>query len=97
MPFVDVHPDVHVDVRPYVRVHIHPHMIADGGSYSSSSPDPHYLDNLQAAGLRNLSADEVIELRSMDIDGAYIRELSEAGYSGLSVRELDGAKVDERR
>ena len=47
-----------------------------------------YLDELAAAGLTSLSADEVVQLKSVGVNGAYIRSMRDAGFANLSPRQL---------
>ncbi|MFY9663155.1 MAG: M56 family metallopeptidase [Candidatus Cybelea sp.] len=71
---------------------------ASGTSSSSSSgaastskslvADEGYLDDLAALGYKNLTIDEVIELKSLGVDREYIEGLERAGYKNLTPREL---------
>jgi beta-lactamase regulating signal transducer with metallopeptidase domain len=71
---------------------------SDSGSGSSSSSsastskplvaDESYLDDLAALGYKNLTIDEVIELKSVGVDREYIESLRGAGYKNLTPREL---------
>jgi beta-lactamase regulating signal transducer with metallopeptidase domain len=54
--------------------------------------DESYIDDLAAAGYKNLSPDDLIALKSLGIDGAYIRELQNAGLPHPSVHDLLGLK-----
>lgn len=47
-----------------------------------------YIDDLAAAGYRNLSLDELIRLKSLGINGQYIRDLEAAGLAHPSVDDL---------
>lgn len=49
---------------------------------------PAYIDELASAGYTNLTADQLIELKSLDITGDYIRGVEEAGFPHPTVREL---------
>jgi beta-lactamase regulating signal transducer with metallopeptidase domain len=50
--------------------------------------DEGYLDDLAALGYKNLTIDEVIELKSLGVDREYIESLERAGYKNLTPREL---------
>ena len=50
--------------------------------------DTGYLDELREAGLTNLDADTVIQLKSVGVTGDYIRQMRAAGIGQLSAREL---------
>jgi beta-lactamase regulating signal transducer with metallopeptidase domain len=64
-----------------------------------------YIDDLAAAGYKNLSPDDLIALKSVGVDGAYIRSLQNAGLTHLTVRDLislkslgvDGAYIAQMR
>lgn len=61
------------------------------GSASTSKSlvaDESYLDDLAAAGYRNLTVNEVIELKSVGVNREYIESLQRAGYTNLTPREL---------
>ena len=69
--------------------------ISTSGSNSASASasksvvaDENYLDDLAAVGYRNLTIDEVIELKSVGVDREYIESLQRAGYTNLTPREL---------
>lgn len=47
-----------------------------------------YLDELADAGLKNLSADDVIELKSVGVNADFIKQMRQAGLSDLSARML---------
>lgn len=51
-----------------------------------------YIDGLASAGLRNLSADELVSLKVQDVTPAYVRAIHELGLNP-SVDELVGMKV----
>ena len=67
--------------------------------------DASYLDDLAAAGYKNLSPDDVIALKSVGVTGQYIHDLQNAGLKNLSARDLvslkslgvDGAWVAQMR
>jgi beta-lactamase regulating signal transducer with metallopeptidase domain len=59
---------------------------ADGSG--ATVADASYLDDLAAAGYKNLTPDQVIELKSLGVDGKYIDDLRSAGLKNLSPREL---------
>ncbi|MGB6987498.1 MAG: M56 family metallopeptidase, partial [Candidatus Aquilonibacter sp.] len=67
--------------------------------------DESFIDDLAAAGYRNLSPDDLIALKSVGVTGQYIRELQNAGLKNLSPRELvslkslgvDGAWIAQMR
>lgn len=54
-----------------------------------------YLDELAALGYKNLTIDEVIELKSLGVDREYIESLQRAGYRNLTARELAALKSVE--
>ena len=54
--------------------------------------DVGYIDDLAAAGYKNLTPEELISLKSVGVDGTYIRELRSAGLDHPSVRDLIGLK-----
>jgi beta-lactamase regulating signal transducer with metallopeptidase domain len=54
------------------------------GQETSSSA---WLDGIEAEGLRNLSVDDVIRLKGIGVDAAYIRALRSAGFE-LNVEDL---------
>jgi hypothetical protein len=61
------------------------------GSGSTSTTlvaDENYLDDLAALGYKNLTVDEVIELKSVGVDREYIESLQRAGYKNLTPHEL---------
>ena len=60
----------------------------DKDSSRQVADDPSYLDELAAAGYKNLTVDEIIELKSVGVDGAYIRGLATAGFKNLTTHEL---------
>ncbi len=53
---------------------------------------PSYIDSLAAAGLTNLSVDELIALKTQGVTADYVREMKAAGFDA-SVHELIGLKV----
>ena len=55
--------------------------------------DASYLDDLAAAGYKNLSPVDVIGLKSMGVTGQYIRELQNAGLKNLTVHDLESLKA----
>ncbi len=64
---------------------------------TASPPGGTYLDELSAAGYSNLSATEVIELKSLGVDGNYIREMRSLGLKDLTpsgLAELKSLGVD---
>ena len=77
-PAPHMHAHVHVPEPP--AVHDAPHM--------APPADPGYLDELQAAGYTNLSADEVIKMRATGVDARYIGDLAAAGFPHLSPDQL---------
>jgi beta-lactamase regulating signal transducer with metallopeptidase domain len=65
--------------------------VTDSSSASTSKSlvaSESYLDDLAAVGYRNLTIDEVIELKSVGVDREYIESLDRAGYRNLTPREL---------
>jgi len=61
---------------------------ADPDMRSKMLADAGYLDELAAAGYKNLTVDEVIELKSLGVDRAYIQDLHRSGYKDLTPRDL---------
>lgn len=67
--------------------------------------DASYLDDLAAAGYKNLTPEDVIALKSVGVTGQYIRDLQSAGLKNLRARDLislkslgvDGAWVAQMR
>ncbi|MFZ0033255.1 MAG: M56 family metallopeptidase [Candidatus Cybelea sp.] len=59
-----------------------------GSASKSLVADASYLDDLAALGYRNLTINEVIELKSVGVDREYIESLERAGYKNLTPREL---------
>jgi beta-lactamase regulating signal transducer with metallopeptidase domain len=54
-----------------------------------------YIDQLAAAGYRNLSVEQLIALRNQGVTPEYIRGLAAAGYKNLSVDDLVGMAVQD--
>lgn len=71
-----VEPHVHVNVHVHPEVNLH------------DNADPHYLDELQAAGYSGLSAHDVLQMRATGVDARYINELAAAGFAHLSPHQL---------
>ena len=51
-----------------------------------------YIDSLEAAGLKNLTVDELIELKVQGVTGDYVKQMKAAGFDA-SVHDLLGFKV----
>jgi beta-lactamase regulating signal transducer with metallopeptidase domain len=51
-----------------------------------------YIDSLESAGLKNLTVDELIELKVQGVTADYVRQIKAAGFDA-SVHELLGLKV----
>ncbi len=54
--------------------------------------DASYLNDLAAAGYKNLTPEDVISLKSVGVTGQYIRDLQNAGLKNLSARDLISLK-----
>jgi beta-lactamase regulating signal transducer with metallopeptidase domain len=61
---------------------------AMASSQSRMVADAGYLDDLAAMGFKNLSVDEVIQMRSVGVDRAYVEGLRNAGFKNLTPRDL---------
>ena len=61
---------------------------ADSSAPSASS----YIDGLRAAGLKDLTVDQLIELKVQDVTPAYVRDMRAAGFDP-TVHELVAMKV----
>jgi beta-lactamase regulating signal transducer with metallopeptidase domain len=78
---------------------------APGTSAPKVVADASYIDDLAAAGYKNLSPDDLIALKSVGVDGAYIRGLQNAGLPHPTVHDLlslkslgvDGAYISQMR
>jgi bla regulator protein blaR1 len=62
-------------------------LLADPQKEEESKNAPAWLDSIEAEGYRNLSVDDVIRLKGIGVDAAYIRGLRAAGFE-LSVDDL---------
>jgi len=62
-------------------------LLADPQKAEDSQAGPAWLDSIEAEGYHNLSVDDVIRLKGIGIDAAYIRGLRGAGFE-LSVDDL---------
>jgi beta-lactamase regulating signal transducer with metallopeptidase domain len=60
---------------------------------SSSVEGGSYIGGLQAAGLKDLTVDEIIALKIHGVTPEYIRELSAAGFPNLRVQDYLTARV----
>ena len=58
----------------------------------AAEPDESYIDSLKAVGLENLSADELISLKTQGVTADYVRRLQAEGLKP-NVDELIGMKV----
>jgi beta-lactamase regulating signal transducer with metallopeptidase domain len=54
--------------------------------------DASYIDDLAAAGYKNLTPEQLVALKSLGVDGAYIRALQNAGLKNLTVFDLESLK-----
>src|SRR6267143_7259447 len=50
--------------------------------------DPEFIESLDSAGYKNLSAVELVRLRDHGVDGGYIADMKEAGYAPSNAEEL---------
>jgi hypothetical protein len=62
-------------------------LLADPQKDDESKTEPSWLDSIEAEGYHNLSVDDVIRLKGIGVDAAYIRGLRAAGFE-LSVDDL---------
>jgi hypothetical protein len=62
-------------------------LLADPQKAEDSLAGPAWLDGIEAEGYRNLGVDDVIRLKGIGVDAAYIRGLRSAGFE-LSVDDL---------
>lgn len=85
------------DSYSITRSYVASDSVSDSTTAPSSGPtstskalvaDENYLDDLAALGYKNLTIEEVIELKSVGVDRAYIESLQRAGYQNLTPREL---------
>lgn len=54
--------------------------------------DASYIDDLAAAGYKNLTPEDLIGLKSLGVTGQYIRDLQSAGLKNLTVHDLESLK-----
>lgn len=52
-----------------------------------------FIDEMAAAGLTNLSIDQLIKLKTHGVTGAFVKSLRALGYSNLSVDELAKLRI----
>ena len=52
-----------------------------------------YIDQMAAAGFKNLTIDQLIELRQRGVTPEFAKSMKEAGYDDLSVRDLVNLKI----
>ena len=83
-PTVKVKPVVTVKPAQLHAVNV-PVIVADNGG---NDPKPDYIQELADAGYSGLSLDELIQLRSVGVDGTYIRAIEAAGFPHPSTRDL---------
>jgi hypothetical protein len=62
-------------------------LLADPQKQEGSKASSTWLDEIEAEGYRNLTVDDLIRLKGIDVDAAYIRGLRTAGFE-LSVNDL---------
>ena len=62
-------------------------LLSDPLKQEETKPSTAWLDGIEAEGYRNLTVDDVVRLKGIDIDAAYIRGLRTAGFE-LSVDDL---------
>jgi beta-lactamase regulating signal transducer with metallopeptidase domain len=62
-------------------------LLADPQKEEESKTGPSWLDSIEAEGYHNLSVDDVIRLKGIGVDAAYIRGLRAAGFE-LSMDDL---------
>ena len=58
-----------------------------------NQPASDYIDQMAAAGYKNLSIDQLIELKMQGVTPDYIRGMRDAGYDKLAVHELIAMKI----
>jgi beta-lactamase regulating signal transducer with metallopeptidase domain len=87
-----VHRDVTSKVDTHVATNANANVAVNAAQQSSTKPevvaDAGYLDEIESAGLKNLTADEVIELKSVGVTGDYVRALRDAGFTNLTPQVL---------
>ena len=77
------------------------------GRHPGAAPkaeDASYVAALEAAGLKNLDADDVLGLKSMGVTADYVREIAAAGYNprprllmAFKAQGIDGAYIKDLR
>jgi hypothetical protein len=58
---------------------------------------PDFIEEMAAAGYKELPAERLVEFRIHGVDGEFVKDLKEQGYSGLSARDLVDARIHGRR
>jgi beta-lactamase regulating signal transducer with metallopeptidase domain len=58
-----------------------------------TQPATDYIDQMAAAGYKNLTIDQLIELKMQGVTADYIRAMKEAGYDKLSIHELIAMRI----
>jgi hypothetical protein len=56
---------------------------------------PEYLDEMDAAGFRDLGWQQLVDLRSNGVDAAYIKGMAAEGLSGLGVEQLQELRAND--
>jgi len=54
----------------------------------ADASDPDFIDELNAAGYRGLSIDQLVQLKAVGVDGDFIQALRRAGLDHLNVNDL---------
>jgi beta-lactamase regulating signal transducer with metallopeptidase domain len=72
-------------IRATVRANLAPH---DGERVVAEANEPAYIDEIANAGYKNLSVDDLIQLKSVGVTGAFIRDLERNGIVHPSISEL---------
>jgi hypothetical protein len=62
------------------------------GAYTFA-PDQAFINNMAAAGYKNLSTDDVVRLAVIDVTLAHVRGLAQAGYANLPLDDLVRTRI----
>lgn len=74
----------------FPRVDVKPRAVQESKSDGKSVD---YIDEMAAAGLTNLSVDQLIKLKTHGVTGAFVKSLRALGYSNFSVDELAKLRI----
>jgi len=62
------------------------------GTYTFT-PDQSFVNNMAAAGYKNLAADDIVRLAVIDVTIAHVRGLAQAGYPNLSIDDVVRTRI----